>query len=105
VEGPRLLASLRRPAHDRDRATPADALSITDDESALAHAHREATSRRGAIKHVPDHDELDGQVLLPTRLKARLDGFDLDAEAGRLGPRSRAPRGAAPRFPPAAAPA
>jgi hypothetical protein len=32
----------------------ADALSITDDEPALAHAHREATSRRGAIKHAPD---------------------------------------------------
>ncbi len=57
----------------------ADALSITDDEPALAHAHREATSRRGAIKHAPD-DDLDGQVLLPTRRKARIDGFDLDAE-------------------------
>jgi hypothetical protein len=58
----------------------ADALSITDDEPALAHAHREATSRRGAVKHAPDHDELDGQVILPTRRKARIDGFDLDAE-------------------------
>ena len=57
----------------------ADALSLTDDEPALAHAHREATSGRGAIKHAPD-DELDGQVLLPTRRKARIDGFDLDAE-------------------------
>jgi hypothetical protein len=57
----------------------ADALSLTDDELALAHAHREATSGRGAIQHAPD-DELDGQVLLPTRRKARLDGFDLDAE-------------------------
>jgi hypothetical protein len=58
----------------------ADALSITDDEPALAHAHREATSRRGAVKHARDHDELDGQVILPTRRKARIDGFDLDAE-------------------------
>jgi hypothetical protein len=58
----------------------ADALSITDDEPALAHAHREATSRRGAVQHAPDHDELDGQVLLPTRRKARIDGLDLDAE-------------------------
>jgi hypothetical protein len=57
----------------------ADALSITDDEPALAHAHREATSRRGAVRPATDY-ELDGQVLLPTRRKARLDGFDLDAE-------------------------
>ncbi len=47
----------------------ADALSITDDEPALAHAHHEATSRRGAVKHAPDHDELDGQVILPTRAR------------------------------------
>jgi hypothetical protein len=63
----------------------ADALSLTDDELALAHAHREATSGRGAIQHAPD-DELDGQVLLPTRRKARLDGFDLDAEVAVAAP-------------------
>jgi hypothetical protein len=31
------------------------------------------------IKHAPD-DDLDGQVILPTRRKARIDGFALDAE-------------------------
>ena len=57
-----------------------NALSMTDEEPALAHAHREATSGRGAVKHAPEHDELDGQVFLPTRRKARLEGVDLDAE-------------------------
>jgi len=36
----------------------ADALSMTDEEPALAHAHREATSGRGAVGHTPEHDEV-----------------------------------------------
>jgi hypothetical protein len=50
---------------------------LEDDERSLAQAHAEATTSHGATKLGPD-DGLDGQVLLPTRRKARLDGFDLD---------------------------
>jgi hypothetical protein len=57
-----------------------DALEDFDDgERSLAQAHGEATSSHGTAKLGPD-DGLDGQVLLPTRRKARVDGFDLDAE-------------------------
>jgi len=56
-----------------------DALHDLDDEQrSLAQAHAEAITSRGTTKHGPD--ELDGQVILPTRRKARLSDFDLDAE-------------------------
>ena len=44
----------------------ADALSLTDDEPALAHAHREATSGRGAIQHAPDDER---PLVGPPRLR------------------------------------
>ena len=57
-----------------------DALeNIDDGERSLAQTHGEATSSRGTAKLGPD-DGHDGQTLLPTRRKARVDGFDLDAE-------------------------
>lgn len=52
---------------------------IGDDERSLAAAHGEATTSRGTTKLRPD-DELDGQLILPTRRKARIEDFDLDAE-------------------------
>lgn len=75
----RVGALLRR--HD------AEADADTDDgESSLAQAYAAATTARGTEKHAPyaaqddEDDELAGQVVLRTRRKARVDGFDLDAE-------------------------
>ena len=60
------------------RATDDD---IDDSERALAAQYLAATRLSGSEKHAPeDDDELTGQVVLPTRRKARIDGFDLDAE-------------------------
>jgi hypothetical protein len=57
-----------------------DALEDIDDgERSLAQTHGESTTSRGTAKLGPD-DEHEGQVLLPTRRKARIEGFDLDAE-------------------------
>ena len=49
---------------------------VEDDERSLAHAHGAATTARGTRKHgAGDDDALEGQVHLPTRRKARIDGF------------------------------
>lgn len=57
------------------------------DEGSLAQAYAAATTARGTEKHAPEgerdderNEELAGQVILPARRKARVDGFDLDAE-------------------------
>jgi hypothetical protein len=62
---------------ERDGDPPLD-----DDELALAQNHAAASRASGADEHRPDDAliEQDGLVLLPTRRKARIDGFDLDAE-------------------------
>jgi hypothetical protein len=57
-----------------DDAPPAD-----EDELALAQTLAAASQRQGADAHSPD-EPLERQVLLPTRRKARIEGFDLDAE-------------------------
>ncbi len=56
--------------------------ALDDDELALAQSHHASCRPSGAEAHRPDHDLLEqGRlVLLPTRRKARIDGFDLDAE-------------------------
>lgn len=57
---------------------------VDEHERSLAQACGLAATSRGTTKHAPDgggpDDELAGQVILPTRRKARIDGFDLDAE-------------------------
>jgi hypothetical protein len=59
-----------------------DAPPDDEDQLALAHTLAAASRRHGAQPHAPDDapESSDGQVHLPTRRKARLDGFDLDAE-------------------------
>jgi hypothetical protein len=56
--------------------------ALDDDERALAQNHAAASRAGSADKHRPDVtlSEQDGLVFLPTRRKARIDGFDLDAE-------------------------
>ncbi len=56
--------------------------ALDEDELALAQNHAAASRASGAQKHQPDDAliEQDGLVLLPTRRKARIDGFDLHAE-------------------------
>ncbi len=57
---------------------------VDENDRSLAQAYGAATTSRGTAKHAPDDDgdddELAGQVILPTRRKARIEGFDLDAE-------------------------
>ncbi|HJL20449.1 MAG TPA: hypothetical protein RMH99_32580 [Sandaracinaceae bacterium LLY-WYZ-13_1] len=61
---------------ERDAEPPAD-----DEELALAQTHAAAARTSGSEAHRPDDapEPLD-TVHLPTRRKARIDGFDLDAE-------------------------
>ncbi len=54
---------------------------IDDSDRSLAQAYSAAATAHGTEKHAPEErDEQDGQVILPTRRKARIEGFDLDAE-------------------------
>ena len=67
---------------------------VDDGEASLAQAYAAASTARGTEKHAPDDaeddDELTGQVVLRTRRKARVEGFDLDAEvAVEAGDRER----------------
>ena len=50
---------------------------LEDDELSIAHAYAAATRSE---RHAPDDDEHDFGVQLPTRRKARMDEWDLDAE-------------------------
>src|SRR5690606_2790539 len=56
--------------------------ALDGDELALAQSHHVSSRSSGAEAHRPDDDLLEqGRVVhLPTRRKARIDGFDLDAE-------------------------
>jgi len=75
-----ILARIVRRAHalfaERDGYAP------DDDELALAQTLAAASRSHGAHTHAPDdaHQPHLGIVHLPTRRKARIDGFDLDAE-------------------------
>lgn len=53
---------------------------LDDNDLALALTYAAATSSRGTEKHAPDDEERDGQRHLPTRRKARIEEFDLDAD-------------------------
>jgi hypothetical protein len=63
---------------------PRDAHGALDEEElALAQNHFGASRTSGTETHRPDDDALSEHgrlVILPTRRKARIDGFDLDAE-------------------------
>lgn len=56
--------------------------ALDDEELTLAQSHHASSRPGGAEAHRPDDDLLEqGRVVhLPTRRKARIDGFDLDAE-------------------------
>jgi hypothetical protein len=56
-----------------------EADSLDGDELGLAQTYAAAASSTGTGRHGPD-EETDGFIELSTRRKARLDGFDLDAD-------------------------
>ncbi len=75
-----ILARIVRRAHAL--LAERDGSALDDDELALAETLAAASRAHGAEAHAPDDaSEPDlGIVLLPTRRKARIEGFDLDAE-------------------------
>jgi len=75
-----ILARIVRRAHAL--LAERDGSALDDDEFVLAQTLAAASRAGGAEAHAPgDASEPDlGLVLLPTRRKARVDGFDLDAE-------------------------
>lgn len=107
---PRSVAWCR--AHETASAPRPSPTSMTT-TSGLAQACAASVRTEGTEKHGPDEvpDELLGQVLLPTRRKARIDGFDLDTELcvkeherDRLNARRALPAASAARLGPAEAP-
>jgi hypothetical protein len=83
AEVERVLARIVRRARARLAALDGDGAALDEDELALAQTLERASRSGGAEAHAPDDASTEpdlGIVLLPTRRKARIDGFDLDAE-------------------------
>jgi hypothetical protein len=71
---------------------------LDESERSLAETLAAATSTRGTTAHAPELDDDHGaQVHLPTRRKARIDDFDLDAEVA-IAPHDRERREAMFRY-------
>ncbi len=68
-------AALRAWLQQRD-----DESAHEDGELALAQSHTASSGADGAEAHRPDDAPRERFVRLPTRRKARIDNFDLDAE-------------------------